>query len=293
MFIATLIAADRLTQGDISRAGDALAEAGAKPTGVAWIEADKAADILFNDKLLSARAALRDGLEGVDVIAQPEQGRAKKLLIADMDSTMITVECLDELADYAGFKEQVSEITERAMRGEIDFIAALDERVAMLEGLEMGDVLKCHEERVRISPGAKTLVRTMRANGSYTILVSGGFTIFANKVSEDIGFDKYIANRLGIKDYTLTGAVERPIIDSASKHAILAEERGNLGLDNSETLAIGDGANDLPMVEAAGLGVAYHGKPKLRDAADARIEAGDLSALLYAQGYARKDWVEG
>ncbi len=293
MFIATLIAADRLTQGDISLAEDALAEAGAKPTGVAWIETDKAADIRFNHKLPSARAALRDGLGGVDVIAQPEQGRAKKLLIGDMDSTMITVECLDELADYAGFRKQVSAITERAMRGEIDFVAALDERVAMLEGVEMGDVLKCHEERVRISPGAKTLVRTMRANGSATTLVSGGFTVFANKVAEDIGFDTVIANTLGVKGHTLTGTVERPIIDSASKYSILVEERRKLELDDSQTLAIGDGANDLPMIEAAGLGVAYRGKPKLRDAADARIDAGDLSALLYAQGYARKDWVEG
>ncbi len=230
---------------------------------------------------------------GVDSIVQPEAGRAKKLFIADMDSTMITVECLDELADYAGFKPQVSAITERAMRGELDFVAALDERVALLEGMDADIVTRCHEERVALTAGAVALVRTMKAHGTYTVLVSGGFTLFADRVAAEIGFDRAIANQLEISGGRLTGRVIRPIVDSATKRRVLEEETQRLGLAREETLAIGDGANDLAMIEQSGLGIAYHGKPKLRDAADARIDHGDLSALLYAQGYARKDWAEG
>jgi len=269
-----------------------LAGAGAEILGTDWIEPEKAADIRFAGDLAGARTAF-DALGGsMDVIVQPEAGRAKKLFIADMDSTMITVECLDELADYAGFKPQVSAITERAMRGELDFIAALDERVALLEGMDARVVMRCHEERVTLSPGATVLVRTMKAHGAYTVLVSGGFTLFAERVATDIGFDRAIANQLEISAGSLTGRVIRPIVDSATKRRVLQEECERLGLVRDETLAIGDGANDLAMVEQSGLGVAYHGKPKLRDAADVRIDHGDLSALLYAQGYARKNWIE-
>jgi phosphoserine phosphatase len=292
MFIATLIAADRLSAGDISRASNMLTGAGVEILGSDWIDPDKAADIRFSGDLGDARAAL-DGLGGsIDVIVQPEAGRAKKLFIADMDSTMITVECLDELADYAGFKPQVSAITERAMRGELDFVAALDERVALLENMDAAIVTQCHEERVAISPGATVLVRTMKAHGTHCVLVSGGFTLFAERVASEIGFDRAIANRLEISAGRLTGRVIRPIVDSVTKKRILMEESERLGLTREETLAIGDGANDLAMIEQAGLGIAYYGKPKLRDAADGRIDHGDLSALLYAQGYARKDWIE-
>lgn len=292
MLIATLIAADRLSAGDISQASDLLAGAGAEILGTDWIEPEKAADIRFTGDLAGARTAL-DALGGsVDAIVQPAAGRAKKLFIADMDSTMITVECLDELADYAGFKPQVSAITERAMRGELDFIAALDERVALLEGMDAGIVTRCHEERVALSPGGVALVRTMKAHGTHTVLVSGGFTLFAERVATEIGFDRVIANQLEISAGSLTGRVIRPIVDSSTKRRILQEESERLGLAREETLAIGDGANDLAMIEQSGLGVAYHGKPKLRDAADARIDHGDLSTLLYAQGYARKDWAE-
>jgi len=269
-----------------------LAGAGAEILDTDWIEPEKAADIRFTGDLASARTAF-DALGGsMDVIVQPEAGRAKKLFIADMDSTMITVECLDELADYAGFKPQVSAITERAMRGELDFIAALDERVALLEGMDARVVTRCHEERVTLSPGAAVLVRTMKAHGAHTVLVSGGFTLFADRVATEIGFDRAIANQLEISAGSLTGRVIRPIVDSATKRRVLQEESERMGLVRDETLAIGDGANDLAMVEQSGLGVAYHGKPKLRDAADARIDHGDLSALLYAQGYARKNWIE-
>lgn len=270
-----------------------LAEAGAEILGTDWIEKEKAADIRFAGDLTGARNALEALSGSVDAIVQAEAGRAKKLFIADMDSTMITVECLDELADYAGFKPQVSAITERAMRGELDFVAALDERVALLKGMDEEIVTRCHVERVALSPGAVALVRTMRAHGTHTVLVSGGFTLFADRVAAEIGFDRAIANRLEISAGSLTGRVIRPIVDSATKRRVLLEETERLDLTPEETLAIGDGANDLAMIEQSGLGVAYHAKPKLRDAADARIDHGDLSVLLYAQGYARKDWVEG
>lgn len=292
MLIATLIAADRLSAGDISHAQDILTESGAAVTGESWLDAEKAADIRFSGDLAAARGALAAISEPIDVIVQSESDRAKKLFVADMDSTMITVECLDELADYAGFKDQVSAITERAMRGELDFVAALDERVALLQDMDAEMVTRCHEERVRISPGAGTLVRTMQAHGTTSVLVSGGFTLFADRVAQEIGFDRAVANILEIVDGRLTGRVIRPIVDGSAKLDLLNAEIERLGLDPAETMAIGDGANDLAMVERAGVGVAYRGKPKLRDAADARIDHGDLTGLLYAQGYARADWVE-
>lgn len=291
MLIATLIAADRLSAGDISQAQDILAESGASISRDRWIEAEKAADIRFEGELDAARTGFAALSDPIDVIIQGETNRAKKLFVADMDSTMITVECLDELADYAGFKDQVSTITERAMRGELDFVEALDERVALLADMDADIVSRCHEERVRISNGAQTLVRTMKAHGTTSVLVSGGFTLFADRVAQEIGFDRAVANTLNITDGRLTGRVDRPIIDGSAKLQLLNEETVRLGLDPAETMAIGDGANDLAMVERAGLGVAYRGKPKLRDAADARIDHGDLTALLYAQGYARADWV--
>ncbi|WP_299326319.1 phosphoserine phosphatase SerB [Parasphingopyxis sp.] len=292
MLIATLIAADRLPAGDISRASDMLASAGGEVAGSDWIEPDKAADIRFSGDIANARQAMAAFDGAVDAIVQPEKGRAKALFVADMDSTMITVECLDELADYAGFKDHVSAITERAMRGELDFVEALDERVALLADMDAEIVTRCHEERVEISPGATTLVRTMRKHGTYCLLVSGGFTLFADRVAAEIGFDRAVANRLEIEAGRLTGRVIRPIVDGGMKEKLLREEAEKRGLQPAETLAIGDGANDKAMVERAGLGVAYRGKPTLRDAADARIDHGDLTALLYAQGYARKDWVD-
>ncbi|MBC2778112.1 phosphoserine phosphatase SerB [Parasphingopyxis marina] len=291
MFIATLIAADRLAAGDISRARDALAAAGTEPGEAAWLEAEKAADIPFAGDPAAARGALDALGGGTDHVVQAAENRRKKLFVADMDSTMITVECLDELADYAGFKDHVAAITERAMRGELDFIEALDERVSLLKGLSSDIVTQCHEERVRLMAGGPTLVRTMKAHGARCVLVSGGFTLFADRVAADIGFDRAIANTLVIENGALTGAVARPVVDSATKERVLGEESAALGLQAAETLAIGDGANDLAMIRKAGLGIAYYGKPKLREAADARIDHGDLTALLYAQGYRREDWV--
>jgi phosphoserine phosphatase len=290
VFIATLIAADRLTEGDIVAGRDALAGAGAQPAAARWIEGGIACDLPFADDPVAARAALESLIAGVDIVIQPEAGRAKRLLVADMDSTMITIECIDELADYAGIKPQVAEVTERAMRGELDFEGALDARVALLGGLDAGVIDRCYAERVRIMPGAKALVRTMRAHGARCVLVSGGFTVFADRVAAEIGFDRALSNTLDIADGRLAGTVARPIIGAAAKRETLLAEADALKLDLAATLAIGDGANDIPMIEAAGLGVAYHAKPKTAAAAGARIEHGDLSALLYAQGYPRREW---
>lgn len=293
MFIATLIASDRLEAGDLSSARDKLNDAGCAPDEVSVIEPGKVADVVFAVSPDAAREALEGAFAGVDVVVQPAAGRAKKLLVADMDSTMITVECIDELADYAGIKAQIAEVTEAAMRGELDFAEALDARVALLKGLGADAIDRCLAERVQLMPGARTLVRTMKARGATTILVSGGFTRFAQPVGAEIGFDRVIANELLIEADALTGMVTKPIVDSSTKETTLLNAIAELGLPASATMAVGDGANDLAMIKQAGLGVAYHAKPIVAAAAGARIDHGDLTALLYAQGIARADWVEG
>jgi phosphoserine phosphatase len=292
--IATLIASNgALSRADLDTARDALAGVGAMPGAIGWIDEGVAADLPFGrTDRAAARAALEGLLPGIDVVVQPAAGRAKKLLVADMDSTMITIECIDELADYAGIKPQIAEVTERAMRGELDFESALDARVALLRGLEESAIDRCHAERVVLMPGARALIRTMKAHGARTVLVSGGFTVFADKVAEAIGFDRALSNRLGLAGGMLDGTVARPIVGAAAKCETLIAERDALGLSSAQTLAVGDGANDIPMIEEAGLGVAYHAKPKTAAAADARIEHGDLTALLYAQGYKRADWAD-
>jgi phosphoserine phosphatase len=286
MAIATLIAADRLSVGDISAARDALGEAG----DLSWIEPGNACDLLLSIPPAQARRALEGVLPRVDVIVQPEGPRRKRLLVADMDSTMISVECIDELADLGGVKAQVAEVTERAMRGEIAFEAALKERVSLLRGLDEAAIARCHEERVRLTPGARTLVRTMRRDGARCLLVSGGFTHFAERVAREIGFDRAVANRLVIDQGRLTGVVEPPILGAQAKREALEEALATLGIDRALSLAVGDGANDIPMLEGAGLGVAYHAKPAAAAAAHARIDHNDLTALLFAQGYPRAQW---
>ncbi|MFZ2996765.1 phosphoserine phosphatase SerB [Sphingobium sp.] len=292
MFVATLVASGSMGQGDIAAARDRLRDAGCQPGEGIWLDADKAADIVFDGDPVAARAALNGVGDKVDVIVQPMAGREKTLLIADMDSTMITVECIDELADYAGIKAQIAEITERAMRGELDFEGALDERVALLKGLPDSAIDQCRQERVVIMGGAKALVRTMKARGARALLVSGGFTRFTGPVAEEIGFDAAVANVLEVADGALLGTVTRPIVDAARKRAELEAAIAG-GIDRTLTLAVGDGANDIPMIEGAGLGVAYHAKPKTRAAAAAEIVHGDLSVLLYAQGIASAEWIRG
>jgi len=290
VFIATLIAKRRLSGGDISVAEDALAAAGAHAFSRSWIEDDKACDLLFSQAPAAARRALEGLLPEVDAIVQGEASRRRRLLVADMDSTMITVECIDELADYAGVKAEVAAVTERAMRGELGFEQALGARVALLEGLEEGAIDRCRAERVRLTPGARALVRTMRREGGHTILVSGGFTRFAEPVAADIGFDRVVANRLGVREGRLDGTVAGPVVGAAGKRQALLDAAAERGLEAGDALAVGDGANDIPMLEAAGLGVAYRAKPAAVAAAAARIEHNDLTALLYAQGYSSEEW---
>ncbi len=290
MFIATLIAKDRLSSGDISQAEDALRSAGAVPSGRSWIEEDVACDILLSTSPRGARAALEGLLPGVDVVVQGEASRRRKLLVSDMDSTMITVECIDELADYAGVKAQVSLVTERAMRGHIDFEAALTQRVELLKGLDESVLTRCLDERVGITPGAIQLVRTMKREGATCVLVSGGFAVFADEIAKTIGFDHAISNDLQVEHGRVTGTVGKPIVGAYAKRDALLDAVTLAGVTVEDTLAIGDGANDIPMLRAAGLGVAYHAKPAASEAAGARIDHCDLTALLYAQGYARSEW---
>ncbi len=291
MFIATLIASETLASGDISAAADRISGTGASNSGSAWLDEGVASDLRFDGDPASVRAALEGAFPGVDVIVQVEAERRRRMLVADMDSTMITIECIDELADYAGIKPQIAEITERAMRGEFDFEGALDARVLLLKGLDASVIDRCHAERVVIMGGAYELVRTMRANGADCYLVSGGFTLFADRVAAEIGFTRALSNVLEFTDGKLSGTVARPIVGAATKRETLLAEAEAHGLSPAQCLAVGDGANDIPMIQAAGLGVAYYAKPKTAAAAAARIDHGDLTALLYAQGYARKDWV--
>ncbi|KQP17407.1 phosphoserine phosphatase SerB [Methylobacterium sp. Leaf100] len=217
--------------------------------------------------------------------------RRKRLFLADMDSTMIQQECIDELADTVGLRDQVSAITERAMRGEIDFAPALRERVALLRDLPVGVIDSLIAECITLMPGARTLVQTCKAHGTHTCLVSGGFTLFTGPISEKIGFDEAHATTLGVADGRLTGSVQEPIVDKATKRATLINLRSRFGLDPAETLAVGDGANDLDMLGEAGLGVAFRAKPAVAAAAHVRIDHGDLTALLYLQGYGASAFV--
>lgn len=284
MTIATLIAANRLDERLIEAALTRLP--GARFDR--WVEEGSAVDLQLAS-LDGARDALA-GWEGVDIIPLP-YGRDIRLFVADMDSTMIGQECIDELADYAGVKPQVAAITERAMRGELDFVGALTERVALLEGLPEVTLRQCLDERVRPNPGAKVLIRTLRRKGVATLLVSGGFTAFAAPVADRLGFAEVDANVLEIVGGKLTGRVTGRIVDSAHKRKALEAARIGADLTPAQTAGIGDGANDLPMVEAAGLGIAYRAKPALAAAADALLNHHPLNALLWALGLPSAEWV--
>jgi phosphoserine phosphatase len=293
VLVATLVAnpsKTRLSEATLDRAAQALGGVERRR----WLDEGVAADLIFTGELQPKRAALEKVLadEPVDVIVQPLARRLKRLLVADMDSTLIGQECVDELADVAGVGDRVAAITERAMRGEVAFAPALRERVALLAGLPetvIDDVLK---DRIRLNPGARTLVKTMRANGAYVAIVSGGFRQFTRAIRERIGADEDRANTLMIEGGRLTGKVIEPILGQDAKLGALKEIAAAMGLTLDDTLAVGDGANDLPMLEAAGLGVAYRAKPKVAANAHARIDHADLTALIYAQGFARKDFVE-
>jgi phosphoserine phosphatase len=265
------------------------------PGPAQWLFDEVAVDIAFEstdgigsiaDRLRAARGDLP-----IDIVVQPRIDRRKKLFLADMDSTMIGQECIDELADFAGLKAHVAAITERAMRGEIEFESALRERVALLKGLPVGVVDEVLAKRITLTPGGREVVATMRAHGAYTCLISGGFTLFTSAVAEKVGFQENRGNELLVEDGKLSGKVAEPILGRAAKLATLNELRESFDLDDLDTLVVGDGANDLGMIQRAGLGVAYHAKPVVAAAAHAQIDFGDLTALLYAQGYKRSEFV--
>lgn len=278
---------------DIARA--ALGEAGAATAEPDWLAPGLACDIGFDGPTPDeADGAVRQYLRDapVDIVAQATSRRAKKLLVADMDSTIIEEECIDELADYMGLREQMAAVTERTMRGELDFAQSLRARAAMLRGLSARALDRAFNDRITYATGAHILIRTMRAHGADSALISGGFSYFTERVRLALGFTVDEANRLEVRDGVVTGEVGEPILDPATKLEILARLADERGLDLVDTLTVGDGANDIPMIQAAGLGVAYHAKPQVAMAAKARIDHGDLTALLYAQGYRASEHVE-
>jgi phosphoserine phosphatase len=256
-----------------------------------WLAPDLACDIAFDglvpDQADAAARAVLDGAPeplAIDVVAQPAAGRRKRLLVADMESTIIANEMLDELADLLGLREPVAEITRRAMNDEIDFAGALRERVALLKNLPESALAEAGA-RIRVTPGAAVLVATMRAHGAYTALVSGGFRVYTERIRRELGFDLDVANELVVRKGRLAGTVREPILTRDDKLATLKRLAATQLLPLAATLAVGDGANDLPMIEAAGLGIAFRAKPAVTARARARIDHGDLTALLYAQGY--------
>lgn len=295
--VLTLIAAKAktpLSVATVSRVAEALAAAGLAPGPADWLAEDEACDIPFaGDRAMAAdlaRGIIGDGATDLAVLATA--GRRKSLLVADMDSTMIAQECIDELAAETGAGEAVAAITEKAMRGEIAFRPALRQRVAAFSGLPVETVDKVLAARITPTPGGRTLVATMRANGAYASLVSGGFTAFAGPVADRLGFDEFRANTLEHQNGMLTGRVAEPVLGSDAKAIRLAQLCTERGLDPAGALAVGNGANDLAMIRLAGLGVAFRAKPALQAEADVTINHSDLTALLYLQGYRRSEFIE-
>ena len=289
MFTATL-----LTAPDRPVLDRATAEALRRDWGgsaLRWLEPGVAAEFDL-PALPSDRWAVWESLQaqGVDLVLQPAEGRRKRLLLADMDSTMIQQECIDELADEAGVGAYVADITARAMNGELDFEAALRERVGLLKGLSESVIESVWRDRITFMPGGKALLATMKANGAYAALVSGGFTAFTGRVAAALGFDENRANTLLAEGGRLTGTVADPILGKQAKLDALEEISARLGLDMAQTMAVGDGANDLAMLNHSGAGVALHAKPSVAAQCDIRVNHGDLTALLFIQGYAREDF---
>lgn len=266
-----------------------LAVQGASVEKTQWLKEGVAADVFVAHEKREALAAKVQAIiadQPYDAVVQPLAGRRKKLFIADMESTIITCECLDELAELVGIREQIAAITARAMNGELDFEAALKERVALLKGLSESALQEVYDKKVRLMPGAKELVAAMKKSGAYCMLVSGGFDFYTSRIVKSLGFDEQRSNRLEIENGVLTGHVIAPILGKEAKLQALQETCKKRGYKTDEVLAVGDGANDLPMLLAAGLGVAYHAKPSVRAQANARIDHADLRALLFAQGMA-------
>ncbi|MCE7027047.1 phosphoserine phosphatase SerB [Jiella avicenniae] len=296
MHVATLIANPDGAPFTAQAIAAVASRLGASPDAVDWLADGFAADLaLAAPPVADARAAAANeaaGL-GIDLVVQEAAGRRKRFLIADMDSTMIEQECIDELAAEVGIKDRIAAITARAMNGEIAFEPALRERVGLLAGLPESVVEKVIAERITHARGGKRLIATMRANGAHTALVSGGFTVFTGPIGAALGFHETRANRLIAEGGKLTGEVGEPILGAEAKVAALREIAAERGLAPADTIAVGDGANDLPMLQLAGTGVALHAKPKVAASAPHRIDHGDLTALLYIQGYRQSEFVDG
>lgn len=285
--IATLVLAETSTENF-----DALIQAYGVNDLYVILSEGKAFEFTTSDSQEHVQAILDEFNIAADVCVQPFKGRKKSLLICDMDSTLIGQECIDELADFAGVKDHVSEITERAMRGELDFEAALTERVGLLKGLDLSVLETCFEKRIQLNDGAITLCQTMKAHGAKTVIVSGGFTFFTERVARACGFEAHHANILLDDGTTLLGDVGRPILGREAKQETLEKYSDDLG-GPSHAIAIGDGANDLAMIQAAGLGVAYYAKPAVASAAHCAIDHTDLTTSLYFQGYKDSEFVTG
>ena len=289
--IITLVGDPRrasVSPGVAEAARSALSRLGGRVGDADWLSPGTACDVPVEEvDPVAAVEAVRAALPAcpVDVVAQRREHRRKRLLVADMDSTIIEQECVDEIAGFVGRQAEVAAITERAMRGDLDFAEAVRERAAMFTGLGVEVLDRVCDERVSLMPGARTLVRVMRRNGALTVLASGGFTRFTSRVAEWAGFDLHHGNELEVVAGRLTGRAVEPIGGGAEKVGLLDFHRDRLGVPVGRTLAVGDGANDIPMLEAAGLGVAFRGKPRVVEAADAAIDHGDLTALLYVQGF--------
>ncbi|WP_345723032.1 phosphoserine phosphatase SerB [Qipengyuania intermedia] len=294
MLIARLIAEQEGLETRLETARSRLDEAGMPLASAAMLDfCGEVLEITFPDgQDDTVTRILSECFGECDMLVADHAIEVPRLFVSDMDSTMIGQECIDELADYADIKQHVAEITERAMRGELDFEAALRERVALLEGLDETAIQQCLDERIRPVAGARTLVQTLKSHGCRPVLVTGGFHHFADPVADMLGFDRVVGNRLAVADGKLTGKLAGPVSDASTKLATLEEERDQLG-DGARVLATGDGANDIPMIVAADYGVAYRAKPKARDAASGRIVSEDLTVLLSLLGIARSDWVEG
>ncbi len=290
MLIARLIAETNECETRLASLADSLARDGVALTGST--RDGEVLELHCEGDAATVLAAIDANFAPADMLVAQGAISVPKLFVSDMDSTMIGQECIDELADYAGLKPEIAAITERAMQGELDFEAALRERVALLEGLEESAIHACLAERITATPGATTLVATLAAMGTRTVLVTGGFHHFADPVAENLGFHRVVGNRLGVEGGKLTGGLIGPITDSAVKAAVLREELAGLG-EGAHSLATGDGANDIPMIEAATYGFAYRAKPKARAAANGRVDHGDLTAVLTLLGIPRSDWREG
>ena len=293
MLIARLIADMDGVETRLDAALRACADAG-MPVAMAGM-LDFCSDVLQislpNGERARLTGILTEHFGECDLLVADHEIEVPRLFIADMDSTVIQQECIDELADFLGVKAQVADITERAMRGELEFESALKERVGLLEGLEEGAIATCLDQRIQPVPGARALVNTLRSKGCRTVLVTGGFHHFADPVAEQLGFERVVGNRLGVAGGALTGLLAGPVSDASTKLATLEDERSQLG-EGARVLATGDGANDIPMIEAADYGIAYRAKPKAREAANGRIASVELTAILKLLGIAESEWVE-